>query len=332
MIGISCYTDYVDEEYIKDAKEAGADLLYTSLVYALKKNQLAVLPKITEAAIKFGFKIIADCNKDIFSQIPLQQLLAWGINGIRFDEFDESLDKFIQGCPSKVTIYYNASQFDTRMLTQNREQTNFLYNFYPMEKSGMSSVAMEKTNKTINNKFKVGAFIPGDVLLRGPIYKGLPTLERHRYMNPYVAGCDLYLNHKINDLIIGDKKVRISVLNALRSLQRQGEIRIPVYFASDKGKIKFELRKDYSKYIFRSLDRIEVGGENYFSRLIKQGTIFTYPKGNAYSGVIHIARKDFISDEMANLIGFVHPHFVELLHLNLSGLKVELVDQKHFTV
>ena len=51
---------------------------------------------------------------------------------------------------------------------------------------------------------QVYGFIPGDALLRGPLYKGLPTLEAHRTAAPSAAFADLALNYGLDGIFAGD--------------------------------------------------------------------------------------------------------------------------------
>ena len=44
-------------------------------------------------------------------------------------------------------------------------------------------------------------FIPGDALLRGPLYAGLPTLEAHRTAAPSAAFADLALNYGLDGIL-----------------------------------------------------------------------------------------------------------------------------------
>ena len=50
------------------------------------------------------------------------------------------------------------------------------------------------------------AFIPGDGEKRGPLYEGLPTLEKHRNMRPLEAYLELVQECDVDKVLIGDSK------------------------------------------------------------------------------------------------------------------------------
>lgn len=60
----------------------------------------------------------------------------------------------------------------------------------------------KSTHKKIRCACKICAFIPG-TQKRGPLFKGLPTVEKHRFEHPLIAAQDLQLTG-ISDIIISD--------------------------------------------------------------------------------------------------------------------------------
>jgi hypothetical protein len=65
------------------------------------------------------------------------------------------------------------------------------------------------------------AFVPGDALKRFPLYQGLPTLEKHRGMNPYVAAVELMTSYRVTDIAIGDSKAQLSTLQMIYDYMQQ---------------------------------------------------------------------------------------------------------------
>lgn len=71
-------------------------------------------------------------------------------------------------------------------------------------------------------------FIPGDALLRGPLYAGLPTLEAHRTAAPSAAFADLALNYGLDGIFAGDPEVSAREQEYIRHFCTTGELCLPV--------------------------------------------------------------------------------------------------------
>ena len=51
------------------------------------------------------------------------------------------------------------------------------------------------------------AFIPGDGKRRGPLFKGLPTIEEHRTLTTFAAYLDFYHHPSVDKIFIGDPTI-----------------------------------------------------------------------------------------------------------------------------
>lgn len=331
MIGISCYSDSFDKEYISKAKEIGVEFIYTSLIYAHKRNQISNAFDMIDFVHSLGLKIIVDCDQNVLDVIAYVELLKHKIDGIRFDELNDNIFRIISELNKKVDIYLNASTCSKNNINSlSSVDVKFLYNFYPLKETGLSSDCVKKINEKIIEEREVGAFIPGDEY-RGPIHQGLPTIEKHRFINPYVAGCDLYIENKINHVIVGDIKINLSILYGLIKLIKSNTILLPIYYYGHKQCIsKIILRDDNSEALYRSRNRIDFEESQFKSCFVKRGTIFKYSKGNNYHEFIFISKKDLLLDEKVSLIGFINPYFENLIDLNISGKNIVFVDDNYF--
>lgn len=75
-----------------------------------------------------------------------------------------------------------------------------MHNFYPRPETGLDDDFLLKSTRSLQAAgLKVLAFIPGDNKLRGPLYEGLPTLERHRRLPPSACFVDLTLHFGLED-------------------------------------------------------------------------------------------------------------------------------------
>lgn len=332
MLGISYYSTQTNETYLETARKYGATMLFTSLLYAMKTNSVDALSNLIQKAHALGYEVIIDCNRASLSHITIHQLIEWQVDAIRFDELDDLTRNEIALVNNRVKIYLNASQLSNRIVSMlGLSKWHLIYNFYPLEHSGLDGSTILKTNQLLANEIsETAAFIPGDYKLRGTLYKGLPTVEHHRYLHPLLSACELYLTYGINHIMIADEEAKESTLQALSDLINKQIIKLPVYYSSEIVKtglplIEVKLRLDNSATLFRS-----VKPENLTSkaknRYLKKGTIFSYPDQHPYQGFIGIARKDVLMDDELLLIGFIHPYFTDIVDIDLSGLTLQFVD------
>lgn len=79
------------------------------------------------------------------------------------------------------------------------------HNYYPRRNTGISEQTLKSKNRILK-EFGIGpiaAFIPSLTGQRGPLFEGLPTLERHRTMEPQIAAKHLFAMG-IDDVFFGD--------------------------------------------------------------------------------------------------------------------------------
>lgn len=64
--------------------------------------------------------------------------------------------------------------------------------YYPRPETGLAKNYFCEQNVFLRaHGLKINAFIAGDKNLRYPLYQGLPTLEKQRYLDPLVAWVEL---------------------------------------------------------------------------------------------------------------------------------------------
>ena len=74
------------------------------------------------------------------------------------------------------------------MLNVKRENVQAWFNFYPSPDTGISQQFLEQQVRMFKKYgFTTQAFFAGDENLRGPLYEGLPTLEKQRYYSPLAS-------------------------------------------------------------------------------------------------------------------------------------------------
>ncbi|MDF4730702.1 MupG family TIM beta-alpha barrel fold protein, partial [Vibrio parahaemolyticus] len=95
------------------------------------------------------------------------------------------------------------------------------HNFYPRPETGLAKSFLQKQNQYLHKcGIKTMAFIPGDGEKRGPLYEGLPTLEKHRYMRPLEAYLELVQDCGVDKVLIGDISGRVESVQEIASASR----------------------------------------------------------------------------------------------------------------
>ena len=197
--GISLYpgldnTAEENQTLLDTAARLGLQCLFTSLhipeadTTALKKE----LQGLLEKARAHGMEVISDISPRTLSLLDLprlspQALLERGITTARFDfGYDAAA---IARFSRDMRVQLNASTLTDQELQElDRAHADFsridgLHNFYPRPHTGLAvDFFLRKTRLLQKAGIATGAFIPSQWGRRGPLKKGLPTLELHRSM------------------------------------------------------------------------------------------------------------------------------------------------------
>lgn len=213
-----------------------------------------------------GIELIADVSPTILGRLgisSMRELRNMGVSCIRLD-FGFSDIETVE-LSKTFDISLNASTTSLADLEHWRKLgadiTRFVacHNFYPKPYTGL---ALERV-KEINRLFtacgvKTVAFIPGDDVLRGPLFDGLPTIEEHRLHREEVArnGLELCVSAKCDAVYVGDPSLSDAGWATLGML---GEGVVPLRVTLDE---RFEFlygtlhrdRVDSSPYVFRSVN------------------------------------------------------------------------------
>lgn len=343
--GISIFTGmkYTLEEniaYIKKSKELGFTNIFTSLHIPEANYERAVeeFKAIAIIADKLGMNIIADISPKAFTFLGadmnnLKAIKDMGIYGVRVD-FGFSPEEISDFSNNKwgLKIEINASTVTERFFNElekyspNYEMLQACHNYYPRLNTGISMETFNKKNKMLSERnMKIAAFIPSLVNKRGPIFEGLPTLEKHRSLDPYISAKELFALDMEN-VIFGDSIPSDDELRRVGDIDEDVlELKIKLNNCSIlEKKIIFngihENRSDSAEDVIRSTNS-RVG--------LHQGDII-YPQNNIlrtigsitidnkdylrYSGELQILRKVLQADNRVNVVGNVCPDDLILLN------------------
>ena len=313
MIGISFYlNDPLAEERIALAGKMGVKRAFTSLHIPEESGDLANRAKsLLQAAKEAGIEVYADVSARTPAHLGLESLSALkslGVIGLRLDDFFEN--ETILNLAKEFKLALNASilfEEDVRALLEGGLKASQLlawHNFYPRRETGLSESFFQSQNELFKRfGIPVCAYIPGDGEKRGPLFEGLPTLEEHREVDPFMSALELF-QAGVEDVYIGDPEVSEDLLKRLIDFDRHHRVSVRIE-GFQEG--EFRLRPDFSRDVLRFMDTRSVEPvvpENTMER--PTGTITRdNDRYGRYRGEVQITLRDLPADERVNVVGRV---------------------------
>lgn len=330
MLGISVYFKDLDYEYLEKCAQLGAQYVFTSLHIPEEdySNVDIELPKLIQKCNQFSLQIVPDISPITFEKLRIShndfdKLKELGITALRLDYGFDDIESILR-LSKEFKLFINASIASKEFLEEcedNDVELNrfvFMHNFYPKAHTGLTEKTFEEKNALLKKwGLTTQAFVCGDDLKRFPLYEGLPTLEKHRIIHPYVAAVELIQKYGIDDVFIGDSKAQYETIKLIQD-----------YMDNKTLVIKAHLEKDY-EYLYEKVIPIRQDGPDYSIRLgvprkekmrmfnntlRRKGSITMDNKlMGRYSGEVHIHLEELAMDARVNVIGFIHPDFVNIL-------------------
>ncbi|MGG0413889.1 MupG family TIM beta-alpha barrel fold protein [Peribacillus simplex] len=334
MIGISFYLqDPHAETQIIHAANQGVKRAFTSLHIPEEKGdpvkRMIRLLKLSEA---YGMEIHADVSLNTLDHLGISEVTdLWplGIKGIRLDD---GFDKETIISLSKVfSLSLNASTLNEDELLAvlgggvEPESLIAWHNFYPRPETGLEEEYFHEQNRMFKKYgIPIFAFIPGAGSKRGPLHEGLPTLEKHRLMNPYAAGIEL-IQH-VEGVYVGDQGTEHNLLENLIAYKNLNilTVRMESRFLHSG---QYKLRPDVSQDVFRLQNtRVTANVEpsNTVARSLGSITMDNDAYGR-YRGEVQICKRDLGANHRVNVIGRVIEEDIPLLSLLKPGQTIKLI-------
>ncbi|MDA2704317.1 MupG family TIM beta-alpha barrel fold protein [Bacillus cereus] len=338
MIGVSIYLSKErvekQEEWLKVAKENGFTSIFSSLHIPeddpnTYKELIQILGK---QALAHEMELMVDVSPKSLHHLGLtyenvEELLDWGITGLRMDY--GIAPKEIASVSHKMKVALNASTitkpFWKELLAEHIrvENVEAWHNFYPRPETGLAKSFLQKQNQYLQKcGIKTMAFIPGDAEKRGPLYEGLPTLEKHRNMRPLEAYLELVQDCGVDKVLIGDISASLESMQEVASASR-GIIPLRYKsFITDKEVLKVveqvhTNRLDPARDVIRSVESREgnrVVLQPMHTIVRKKGSItIDNELYGRYAGEMQVATHDLPVDEKVNVVGIVVEEDVSLL-------------------
>ncbi|WP_308654455.1 MupG family TIM beta-alpha barrel fold protein [uncultured Anaerococcus sp.] len=321
MLGFSLYFDRDFDLENEVSKYEGFDILFTSIHYPEGSETFEKFLDLCEKSLDKNFNICVDLNKDVLSKNPklldmdLILRLDYGFNPKEIAELSKN---------NRISI--NASTIDRKILEKilafgaNKDNILAIHNYYPLEFSGMGEDYLKRRNDLFKSLgIETIAFVAGNENLRGPMHKGLPTLESHRLKDPYLSFVELKRKYGMDSIIIAEGVDDRNISN-IRDFHKDNRLSLKVRMNDGFNHIKgFRQRMDLSEFILRN-EREYRKVEASISFYAKRGDILILnEKAGRYSGEIEICKRDLGLVADRNLIGKVDKEHIELIDYIKGG-------------
>lgn len=328
MFGFSVFMNQeLSEEtktYINEMAEKGFIGIFTSM-HIPEDDPSAYKRRLTELgqeAKETGLELMVDISGKAlelagFSLENLEPLKEIGVTGLRMDY--HLSNQQIAKWSHQLKISLNASTITEQDVQELKEagadftQMEAWHNYYPRPETGLDKSWYQRKNQWLAEQgFTIQGFVPGDEMLRGPLYKGLPTLEEHRYQHPLAAALDLASCG--TDLIyIGDGGLSLTTQEQFSYYKETGGILLHVTLLDPTfGPIILGThtnRQDEAKAVVRSADARFREIPPIPARLTDERKIGTVTLDNEaylrYMGEIQLMKEDLPADEKVNCVARV---------------------------
>ncbi|RPA59112.1 DUF871 domain-containing protein [Aerococcus agrisoli] len=350
MFGCSIFlNEEIDFDYLKMMKKSGFEGIFTSIhipedddsVYI---NRIKTLGKFVR---ENHLTLMVDVSGNTLEKIGasfmnVQPLLDIGITGLRIDYGISN--QTIADLSHKMDIALNASTIgkedieELSYLKANFSNIEAWHNYYPRPKTGLDEYQFHKKNAWLHHQgLKVMAFVPGNSKKRGPLYKGLPTIEKHRNLHPLVASVELINQYHVDHVYIGDPGISTLLQRQFQNFILNNKILLRADKLVDNDeKLLAHIagehtnRKDAARDVIRSeesrlIRKISaVPKMNTIPRLKGSITIDNEAYGR-YMGEVQITKVNLSQDEKVNVIAKVSEEDLLLIDIIEPGQKFEFL-------
>jgi uncharacterized protein len=340
--GISVYTGLdhsleANRRYLRLARQYGYTRLFTSLHIpeADEQTVLSDFHHLISDAVSLGYAVTADISPRAFpllnaSLSNLSPLKNLGLSAIRLDfGFSPEQIALISRC-SGLEVEINASTITPVILRQIYEakadfkRMRACHNFYPRPETGLAFALFAERSQMFRDwGIPVFVFIPSSCP-RGPIFAGLPTLEKHRAVPAVRAAKELMACHLVDGILFGDPLATEDELSGVASLDpRCIELQVilePDITSAERAILLSTIhvnRTDASEHVIRSQDSRSICGACIPARAPKPRTPGTVTIDNQnylrYMGEMQVVLSSLPSDHRVNVAAQVIPEDQSLI-------------------
>ncbi|QIK58200.1 DUF871 domain-containing protein [Erysipelothrix sp. HDW6A] len=330
MFGISTYIQDLDYSYIEQATKLGAKFLFSSL-HIPEENYDSVgeiIPSLLKKCKEIGLIYVPDVSPRTFEKLGIEnndysKLKEIGISALRLDHTVEDFSLLAE-LMNDFTIFLNASTV-TREYLDNAIESGIdvtkmyaMHNFYPKTDTALDEVYFDNMNQIFKEyRVRVMAFVVGDKLKRFPLYEGLPTLESHRDMDPYIATIDMVKTYGVDDVVIGDSEASMDTLSYISEYMYKGIVTVPVAIENseliDLGR-EYGIRRDLAKNVVRLAVPRQIGIKPSRNNSRYRGAItIENILAQRYCGEIQIIKRNLEFQSSSNVIGEIPRKYLDIV-------------------
>lgn len=324
-------TDYPVErnlEYLELCASLGIKTVFTSAHIPESLSIQEELEKLAPVLEKNDMRLIIDVSKPMMKEFEIPKCtyalrLDWGFTDDDIIELSNTLFCNIELNASTISIE-KIKNLLARGL--NPSKTRMSYNFYPKPYTGLDIYEIKEKTKLFHELgFTTMAFIPSLINKRPPLYKGVPSVEKHRYKPTYISVQELMLTG-IDEIGIGDAYSTEEEIMEMVSCNAEC-IQLPLVLTEDVSLEVLKIlngphhsRPDQSPYLIRSSTRCKSPIEPNCHHKIKKYDVTIDNKLNLrYMGEIGIWLSDIKDNKEANVIGYIPEYGYDLLTLLQPG-------------
>ena len=327
--------------YIKAMADCGFGGIFTSLHIpeddaTRYKKRLAELGALAKAQ---NLELMVDISGKALQQAGFsfeqpQELRALGVTGLRMDYHISNQQ--IATLSHQLTVALNASTLTAQDIAELQQagadfkNLEAWHNYYPRPETGLDQTWFNEKNHWLKAQgFTVQAFVCGDENLRGPLFKGLPTLEDQRDVTPFAAA--LALQQTVDRVYIGDgglskasqKKFATYLKTATISLLIESLDASSQYVLGDHCNRQDDARDVIRSAAARFKNIPNIPPLEMRDRLFGSVTLDN-EKYLRYMGEIQLTKRDLPADEKVNVVARVVETDRALIPLITAGTKFKL--------
>ncbi|SCS70684.1 MupG family TIM beta-alpha barrel fold protein [Staphylococcus caeli] len=332
MHGFSIYLGKpINKTYIRQMVDLGYSTIFTSVQIPEEdeSTKYSYLGELLDYLSNDSLTYMIDINPSLLNRSFFQFLKQYTSAAfiIRIDHstsieiIREIVDNGFQCC-------LNASILSESLLCQLKAQLNdfqrlcYCHNYYPRPDTGLTASYVNSQNRLIlkyNHNADIYGFIVGTTK-RGPLYKGLPTIEATRDIHPIVSG-QLLLDHHTQHVLIGDPYFEAEqaqkLIAALRD--RHFKLAIDLYDQQCEYILQYQhtVRVDNPEHVIRSQESrhyCQFSLQPNYIRMRTYGDITIDNQLNGrYQGELQLIKQPLPQHPHVNIVGHVETHDLPLL-------------------
>lgn len=343
MLGFSVYLghDLTSENYnyLLTMRNSGFTCIFTQLDAPDTDSEtiLKRLGTLTNWCQQLDLKIVGDVSEEILQKLDINansvdQIKSLKLTGLRING-DFSIE-MIAKLSKEMPVVLNASTItqedidNLKYSNANFDKLTAGHNFYPRPETGLEAHWLHERNKWLHQyNLKTTAFVAGNGKLRGPIFAGLPTLEKQRYENPLAAILELK-QYDCDSVFVGDPQLTRDAIETITNYEKENAITL--HLDTDIPEL-FENEWHNRPDVARDVVRLQESREKQILSTEPQDNIYARPKGSVtidnnlyprYQGEIEITKRDLPCDQKVNVLGQVKNYDLALLDYIGSDTRV----------